>query len=180
MTSGIFTRISGILLLNFKLRRHAGTTISYSSESFIHSHFHGYYGDHHFILGAVQRLKKTSSLVWYFQNERLQLKCSFKGWPRPRVVWYNPDSKQITNSTEGFYLSEELQGDDVLRSVLHLHKIQEKHAGVYQCIGENYSSGNWSSQKSGKIALIYQCKSSNSSPLLSPRAKTNQIEVLWV
>ena len=114
------------------------------------------------------------------QTGEKQLKCSFKGWPRPRVVWYNPDEKQITNDSEGFYLSEEPEGDDVLRSVLQLHEIQEKHEGDYKCLGENNSSGNWSSKLSKTIFLTYQCKSSNSPPLLNPRAKTNQIEVHWV
>ena len=88
----------------------------------------------------------------------MQLKCTFKGWPRPRVVWYNPDNKQIINGSEGFYISEQLDGEDTLTSLLRNANIQEKHAGAYKCTGMNNITG-WSSKKSGIIDLNYYCES---------------------
>ena len=88
----------------------------------------------------------------------MELKCTFKGWPRPRVVWYNPSDKQIINGSEGFYISEQLVGKDTLRSLLRNANIQEKHEGApYKCTGMNNITG-WSSKKSGYIDLIYRCK----------------------
>ena len=88
----------------------------------------------------------------------MELKCTFKGWPRPRVVWYNPDNKQIINGSEGFYISEQLVGKDTLRSLLRNPNIQEKHRGdAYKCTGMNNITG-WSSKKSGNIDLTYRCK----------------------
>ena len=108
----------------------------------------------------VQRVSKTSSPVEYYPDTRkMELKCTFKGWPRPRVVWYNPDNKQIINGSEGFYISEQLVGKDTLTSLLRNANIQEKHAGAYyKCIGMNNITG-WSSKKSGYIDLIYRCES---------------------
>ena len=91
----------------------------------------------------------------------MELNCTFKGWPRPRVVWYNPDDKQIINGSEGFYISEQLDGEDTLRSRLRNAAIQEKHAGAYKCIGMNNIYTRWSSKKSGYIDLNYRCESFN-------------------
>ena len=92
----------------------------------------------------------------------MELKCAFKGWPRPRVVWYNPDNKQIINGSEGFYISEQLVGKDTLRSLLRNANIQEKHEGAaYKCTGMNNITG-WSSiTKPGYIDLNYRCESFN-------------------
>ena len=91
----------------------------------------------------------------------MELKCTFKGWPRPRVVWYNPDNKQIINGSEGFYISEQLVGKDTLRSLLRNPNIQEKHRGdAYKCTGMNNITG-WSSKESGYIDLDYRCESFN-------------------
>ena len=91
----------------------------------------------------------------------MKLKCTFKGWPRPRVVWYNPKNKQIINGSEDFYISEQLDGEDTIRSFLRNANIQEKHAGdAYQCTGMNNITG-WSSKNSGYIDLIYRCESFN-------------------
>ena len=88
----------------------------------------------------------------------MELKCTFKGWPRPRVVWYNPDKKQIINGSEGFYISEQLVGEDALTSLLRNPDIQEKQAGAYKCTGMNNIT-SWSSKKSVYIDLNYRCES---------------------
>ena len=86
------------------------------------------------------------------------LQCTFKGWPRPRVAWYSPDSKRIINGSEGFYLYEQLVGEDTLSSVLrNPNNIQEKHEGDYNCTGMNNITG-WSSNKSLSIYLNHVCK----------------------
>ena len=90
----------------------------------------------------------------------MELKCTFKGWPRPRVVWYNPDRKQIINGSEGFYISEQLLGKDTLTSLLRNPDIQEKHKGAYKCTGMNNITG-WSTEKSGYTDLNYRCESFN-------------------
>ena len=108
---------------------------------------------------SVERVSKTSSPVdFYSDTKQMELKCTFKGWPRPRVVWYNPDKKQIINGSEGFYISEQLDREDTLTSLLRNPDIQEKHAGAYKCTGMNNITG-WSSKKSGYIDLNYRCES---------------------
>ena len=109
----------------------------------------------------VQRVFKTSSPVDYNPNTReMELKCTFKGWPRPRVVWYNPSNKQIINGSEGFYISEQLVGEDTLTSLLRNANIEEKHQGGYKCTGMNNITG-WSSENTGYIDLNYRCESFN-------------------
>ena len=106
----------------------------------------------------VQEVFKTSSPLEYSSNNTtMELNCTFKGWPRPRVVWYNPHKKQIINGSEGFYISEELVGKDTLSSLLRNLNIQEKHEGDYDCTGTNNITG-WSSKKSKIIELDYWCK----------------------
>ena len=107
---------------------------------------------------AVQRVFKTSSPVdFYPDTKQMVLQCIFKGWPRPRVAWYNPDSKLIINGSESFYLYEQLVGEDTLSSVLRNPNIQEKHAGAYKCTGMNNITG-WSSENTGIIEMRYRCK----------------------
>ena len=109
----------------------------------------------------VQRVFKTSSPVDYYPDTReMELKCTFKGWPRPRVVWSNPKNKQIINGSEGFYISEQLVGKDTLRSLLRNLGIQQNQAGAYKCTGMNNITG-WSTKKSGIIDLIYGGESFN-------------------
>ena len=106
----------------------------------------------------VQRVFKTSSPVYISPyTTQMELKCTFKGWPRPRVAWYNPDRKLIINGSESFYLYEQLVGQDTLSSVLRNPNIQEKHEGDYKCIGTNNITG-WSTNKSLSIYLNYYCK----------------------
>ena len=100
----------------------------------------------------------TSSPVWFSPNtKQIELKCSFKGWPRPRVVWYSPDGKLIKEGSERFYLSEEDDGEDIVTSYLRNFNIQEKHNGVYKCKAVNNITG-WSSTLSEDVELIYNCK----------------------
>ena len=109
----------------------------------------------------VQTMNKTTSPVDYDRNTtEMELKCTFKGWPRPRVVWYNPDKKQIINGSEGFYISEQLDREDTLTSLLRNPDIQENQAGAYKCTGMNNITG-CSTEKSGIIDLIYGCESFN-------------------
>ena len=107
---------------------------------------------------AVQRVFKTSSPVDYYPDTMLMvLQCTFKGWPRPRVAWYNPDRKLIINGSDSFYLYEQLVGEDILSSVLRNPNIQEKHAGAYKCTAMNNITG-WSSENTGIIEIRYRCK----------------------
>ena len=110
-----------------------------------------------YLLGAVKKVFKTSSPVKIDPNKDIYLEFSAKGWPRPRVVWYKPDGKQIINGSEGFYLSKELVGEDTLKSILRNPKSQEKLEGDYKCIGESSIPG-WLSKRSEVIELIYECK----------------------
>ena len=102
----------------------------------------------------VQRVFKTRSPVNFYWYPVVELQCTFKGWPRPRVAWYNPDSKLIINGSESFHLYEQLVGEDTLSSVLRNPNIQEKHSGDYKCIGMNNITG-WSTNKSLSICLNY-------------------------
>ena len=112
-------------------------------------------------LVPVQKVFKTNSPFEYSPNKTImELECVFKGWPRPRVVWYNPDKKQIINGSEGFYITEKLDGEDTLRSLLRNLNIQEKHKGDYNCTATNNITG-WSSKKSKIIELDYRCKLSD-------------------
>ena len=103
-------------------------------------------------------VENTSSPLLFTPNtELIELKCSFKGWPRPRVVWYSPNGKRITDGFESFYLSEKHYGEDAVTSFLRNINIQEKHKGIYKCKAMNNITG-WSSELSEDIELIYKCK----------------------
>ena len=90
----------------------------------------------------------------------MELKCTFKGWPRPRVVWYSPDNKQIINGSEGFYISEQLDRENTLTSLLRNADIQENQAGAYKCTGM-YKIAGLCTQISAYIGLRYHCESFN-------------------
>ena len=125
---------------------------------------------------SVKRVSKTSSPVDYYPDTReMELKCTFKGWPRPRVVWYNPDKKQIINGSEGFYILEQLGRKGTLTSLLRNPDIQEKHAGAYKCTGMNNIAG-WSTKISTYIDLNYRCESFNFLFLILRMRKTTSFE----
>ena len=114
--------------------------------------------DNLFLLGGIKMVRSTSSRFWFSPyTGMITMKCSFKGWPRPRVVWYNPDGKLITDGSEGFYLYERHNGEDTVTSGLYIFNIQEKDSGVYKCKAMNNITG-WSSTLSEDIELIYKCK----------------------
>ena len=85
----------------------------------------------------------------------MELQCTFKGRPRPRVAWYNPDNKLIINGSDSFYLYEQLFGEDTLSSVLRSANIQEKHAGAYKC---TEMITGLSVENTGRIEMSYRCK----------------------
>ena len=85
----------------------------------------------------------------------MELQCTFKGRPRPRVAWYNPDNKLIINGSDSFYLYEQLFGEDTLSSVLRNPNIQEKHAGAYKCTEMNTGL---SGENTGIIEMSFRCK----------------------
>ena len=124
----------------------------------------------------VKRVSKTSSSVdFYSDKKQMELKCTFKGWPRPRVVWSNPKNKQIINGSEGFYISEQLDGEDTLTSLLRNANIQENQAGAYKCTGMNNIAG-WSTKISTYIYLHYRCESFNFLFLILRMRKTTSFE----
>ena len=74
--------------------------------------------DNLFLLGGIKMVERTSSPFWFSPYTGLiRLMCSFKGWPRPRVVWYNPDGKLITGESESLSVYETLWRD---RNILSL------------------------------------------------------------
>ena len=124
----------------------------------------------------VKRVSKTSSPVdLYSDKKQMELKCTFKGWPRPRVVWYNPDKKQIINGSEGFYILEQLGRKGTLTSLLRNPDIQEKHAGAYKCTGMNNIAG-WSTKIATYLDLNYRCESFNFLFLILRVRKTTSFE----
>ena len=124
----------------------------------------------------VRKEDKTSFPVDYYPNTReMELKCTFKGWPRPRVVWYNPDKKQIINGSEGFYILEQLGRKGTLTSLLRNPDIQEKHAGAYKCTGMNNIAG-WSTKIATYLDLNYRCESFNFLFLILRVRKTTSFE----
>ena len=112
-------------------------------------------------------VESTSSPFWFSPYTGLiRLMCSFKGWPRPRVVWYNPDGKLIVghNPDSKFIIgeSETLSVDEIhdgenVTSYLYFIDIKEEYSGVYKCKAMNNITG-WSSTLSEDVELIYNCK----------------------
>ena len=93
------------------------------------------------------------------EDHKIDLKCVFKGWPRPRVVW-KKDGQPIINGSEGFYHTErKLAETDLvtLQSTLHFPPGREEYEGYYSCIAENNITG-WSSKQSSIGQVIYECK----------------------
>ena len=113
-----------------------------------------------FHLGGIELVNITNYPVWFSANTTLvELKCSFKGWPRPRIFWRIPDRKKlIINGSESFYLTEKLVGEDTITSFLRNPNIQQKHEGIYECLAITTVGVGEPLEKSQKIELLYNCK----------------------
>ena len=109
--------------------------------------------------------------MYISQNSQVAyLKCSFVGWPLPRVVWYK-DGKQMINGSQGFYHIEKpgrFQGDQAtLETKLHFPTPgREEYEGYYNCSAVNNFTG-WSSKHSAKFQVEYECKSSDLFPFIN-------------
>ena len=88
------------------------------------------------------------------------VKCVFKGRPRPQITWYKDGSNLTTfNHTEKV---EKLKDNDrtfQVTTTLHVPG-REEFAGIYKCFGNNSLSSGWSSSKEPKdgIELLMNCK----------------------
>ena len=116
------------------------------------------------LLGTLKIVYVTSSPNDIYENEKHDLKCSFKGWPLPRVMWYKAEEYEgvykelIINGSGDFSFSEKVSEEETqLTSILHLPPGREQHEGSYTCTAENSIPG-WSSKESFTISMIYQCK----------------------
>ena len=95
----------------------------------------------------------------YTRDSPTEVCCAFRGWPLPRIIWRKnkPDAKRIVNGSDGFSLSEKLEGNDMLRSFLSISRSMEKHEGEYECIAENSMPG-WPSPEPVIFELSLQCE----------------------
>ena len=102
----------------------------------------------------------TTSPRHIHRSEARDLKCVFRGWPLPRVIWYK-DRKPIMNGSEGFYHLEKKKHSNLdlvtLQSTLYIPSGREEFEGLYTCIAENNIPG-WSSIQSSNIRVTYKCK----------------------
>ena len=75
------------------------------------------------------------------------------------IIWRKnkPDAKLIVNGSDGFSLSEMMEGNDTLRSFLRISKSKEKHEGEYECIAESSMPG-WPSPEPVIFELSLQCE----------------------
>ena len=108
-------------------------------------------------LGAMKIAWVTSSPNDIIQDKPIDLRCYFSGWPLPREVHWYKDGELISNGTEGIYHSEdekEMNGENTLRSTLHLPPGREEQEGFYKCSARN----SIPSSASFEIQMIYQCK----------------------
>ena len=103
--------------------------------------------------------KCSGSPKEYTRNSSTEVCCAFRGWPLPRIIWRKnkPDAKRIVNGSDGFSLSEKLEGNDTLRSFLSISRSMEKHEGEYECIAENSMPG-WPSPEPVIFELSLQCE----------------------
>ena len=90
---------------------------------------------------------------------RDDVKCEFKGRPRPQITWYKHGSNLKTfNHTEKV---EKLQDSGIFKVTTTLHVPgREEFAGIYRCFGNNSLSSGWSSSKEPNdgIELLFRCK----------------------
>ncbi|XP_067020458.1 uncharacterized protein [Acropora muricata] len=85
------------------------------------------------------------------------VKCQFKGRPRPQITWYKHGSNLKTfNHTEEI---EKLQESGIFKVTTTLYVPgREEFAGIYKCFGNNSLSSGWSSSKeSDGIELNFRC-----------------------
>ena len=114
------------------------------------------------VLGEVTYVKSgtcSSSPKEYTRDSPTEACCAFRGWPLPRIIWRKnkPDAKLIVNNSDGFSLSEMLEGNGTLRSFLRISKSKEKHERDYECIAENSIPG-WPSPEPVIFELSLQCE----------------------
>ncbi|XP_015754279.1 PREDICTED: hemicentin-1-like [Acropora digitifera] len=92
------------------------------------------------------------------QMNRDDVKCEFKGRPRPQITWYKDGSNlKAFNHTEEV---EKLQDSGIFKVTTTLYVPgREEFAGIYRCFGNNSLSSGWSSSKEPKygIELLFRC-----------------------
>ena len=121
------------------------------------------------LVDTLQLTMKSTSPRYISKNSQgVILKCSFMGWPPPRVVWFK-DGKQIINGAQGFYHTvKSLSQCDhaALETTLHFPPAREEYEGYYTCHAKNGFNG-WSSKHSAKFKVVYECKSSDLFPFVN-------------
>ena len=105
-------------------------------------------------------VRRWGSPVGLYENQMSRdVKCIFKGRPRPQITWYKDGSNLKTFShTEEV---ETLQDNCTFQVTTTLHVPgREELAGIYRCFGNNSLSSGWSSSKEPKygIELLFRCK----------------------
>ena len=123
-----------------------------------------------FLVDTLQRTFRSTSPMYISQySQDVFLKCSFKGWPLPRVVWYK-DGKVINNGSQGLYHKERPGwspcNPTTLETTLHFPRGRTKYRGHYKCYAENGFNG-WSSKHSAEFRVIHECKLSDLFPLIT-------------
>ncbi|XP_044179199.1 uncharacterized protein LOC114952530 [Acropora millepora] len=106
---------------------------------------------------------RWGSPVFLYENHMSRdVKCQFKGRPRPQITWYKQGSNLKTfNHTEEV---EKLQHNGIFKVTTTLHVPgREEFAGIYRCFGNNSLSSGWSSSKEPKhgIELLFRCSGIN-------------------
>lgn len=107
--------------------------------------------------GPLEATYRSPSPRTLYPNQARKLKCRFKGWPIPRVVWLK-DGKTVINGTNGFYHTEKLSEDhqNTLETSLHIPS-REENEGFYKCTANNNICGR-SSETYLVMQVIYMCK----------------------
>ncbi|XP_074623520.1 putative oxidoreductase PXDNL [Acropora palmata] len=99
-------------------------------------------------------VERWGSPVYLDKNHMSRnVKCVFKGRPRPQITWYKDGSNLTTfNHTEKV---EKLKDNDrtfQVTTTLHVPG-REEFAGIYKCFGNNSLSSGWSSSKEPKDGI---------------------------